>query len=92
MRVPYGEPARKNDEVKMEKRQICKNRFSTVWSVDDETYKKITDIQDGSGLFCISCFEHLARQKNIILYWQAKQNEYPGPRVKGRNRRENYGN
>jgi hypothetical protein len=30
----------------------------------------VTGIENGSGLLCVDCFDELAREKEITVYWE----------------------
>ena len=35
--------------------------------------KKVTGIKNGSGLMCPRCFDKLARDKGILLFWDCQE-------------------
>ena len=61
----------------MESCDFCGKDYDTVYTVSDKLWEQITGINNGSGLFCPICFDKMARQKGIELYWKAKEGEYP---------------
>ena len=60
-----------------EKCMNCGLRYSTIYRVPDDIWERITGRSDGSGLLCPRCCDALARDKGIILYWEAAEGEYP---------------
>ena len=54
----------------METCKRCKKEYSTVWSVPDFLWEMVTEIKDGSGLLCVNCFDELACEKKITIYWE----------------------
>ena len=58
--------------------QRCGYYYSEVWQTSDEVWRKVTEIEDGSGLFCISCFTILARSQGISLSWECTEGVFPG--------------
>ena len=59
-----------------EKCQKCGSRYLTVYYVSDDLWQRVTGIKDGSGLYCPNCFDKMAREKHIELYWTAKQGDF----------------
>jgi len=53
--------------------QQCKRRYRIVWNAPDDMYRKVTGLEDLSGLFCIECFDDMARSKGIELYWSCNK-------------------
>ncbi len=51
--------------------QRCGRAYLTVWRASDELWQAVTGRTDGGGLFCPECFEAMAREKRISVYWDA---------------------
>ena len=64
--------------VFMEKCEVCKKRYSTVYSVPDHIWREVTGHNDLSGLWCLSCFIKEAEKREINLFWQCAEGRYPG--------------
>jgi len=60
----------------METCQICKKGYQTVWSAPDNLWKKLNGNNEG-GLICLNCFDRIAKENGITLYWECAENEYP---------------
>jgi len=56
--------------------QICGKKYSTVYELPDEIWKKITPKSGESGLLCMECAEKRAEKLGIDLFWRAKEGEY----------------
>ena len=54
----------------------CNHRYLTIWRAPDDLWKKVTSIQDESGLLCPKCFDKLARDKGIDLYWNCNKGKF----------------
>lgn len=51
----------------------CNRRYPTVWQAPDDIFQQVTGITNGSGLLCISCFDVMAREKGVILFWNCER-------------------
>ena len=60
-----------------EKCQRCGKRYLTVWQVSDDLWEWVTGITNGSGLYCMNCFDEMARQKKINLYCACHSMPFP---------------
>jgi len=56
--------------MKMEKCHECKKEYSEVWACSDDLWAIVSGRHDGRGLVCMKCFEKMANDKNITLYWE----------------------
>lgn len=56
----------------MEQCQYCEKHYEYVWSAPNKTWEKVTGIIDDGGLSCMKCFDDIARQKGIVLYWDCR--------------------
>lgn len=63
--------------------ESCKNPYPISWHASDYLWKLITGRKDHSGIFCIYCFDKMARKKNIILSWECSALSYRGTLIKG---------
>lgn len=46
----------------------CGSIFRLVWTIDNELWKKVMDVNDdGGGSVCIDCFIKLAENKNVEI-------------------------
>jgi len=59
----------------MEKCVRCKKKFGLIWQIDDDIWKKVQG--ENNDNLCANCFDEMARQKGIELYWEATEKEYP---------------
>ena len=59
-----------------EKCDNCDKYYESVYRVSDDLWLKIYGKSE-SGLLCPMCCDAIARQKGILLYWEARENEYP---------------
>jgi len=50
--------------------------YSTVWRAPDRLWTRITGKKQ-NGLLCPSCFDKLAHDLGIELYWECAENGYP---------------
>jgi len=55
----------------------CKQGYETVWRAPDVLWSAVTGKLDGSGLSCPGCFDILARDQGIELYWACNANQFP---------------
>ncbi len=55
--------------VLIESCQACGIEQPLIWTADDELWKKVTGILDGSGIYCPKCFDELATEKGIFIRW-----------------------
>jgi len=53
--------------------QKCGKPYLTVYNIPNEIWIKISPKKSEGGLLCISCCDELAREQQIVLYWQAKE-------------------
>jgi hypothetical protein len=60
----------------MEVCSICKKAYRTIWTAPDELWKKLNGGYEG-GLVCIGCFDRIAREKGLVLYWECAAGAYP---------------
>ena len=61
----------------METCQRCGQVYETVWDTGDEMWERVTGETNGSGLFCPACFEKMARELDIDLYWECAEECFP---------------
>lgn len=61
----------------METCQNCNKKYEIVWNVSDTLWTIVTSRNDGGGLLCMECFDELAREKDIILYWECEIDKFP---------------
>lgn len=52
--------------------QRCGNRYSEIWEAPDNLWKEIMNLNDGSGLCCLSCFNQIAENRGIALKWSCE--------------------
>ena len=52
--------------------QLCKNRYSEVWEASDDLWKEMMNLDDGSGLCCMHCFNLIAENQGITLKWKCE--------------------
>jgi len=57
----------------------CGKLYLTVWRAPDRLWELVTGKKE-TGLLCPICFDRLARQKGIELYWECEENKYPTSR------------
>jgi hypothetical protein len=55
---------------------ICKKEYKTVWTAPDDLWKKLNGGND-SGLICIGCYDSIARENGLVLYWECAVGAYP---------------
>lgn len=60
-----------------ERCQRCHELYDFVWYAPDELWERVTGITDGSGLFCPGCFDLMAAEKGIMLYWECAEGAFP---------------
>lgn len=60
-----------DEREKGEKCQKCDKRYPYVWATSNDLWQKITNKETG-GLYCVTCFDKMAREKGIYLNWEAK--------------------
>ena len=65
----------------MEKCKRCKKDFESVWRVDDEIWKRVQGDGD-TGNLCANCFDQIARERGIELFWECTEKEYPIKKIK----------
>lgn len=73
-----GPELAENTSDNSEKCQRCHSSYPYVWHAPDDLWKSLTGITDGSGLFCITCFDAMADNKKILLYWSCARDAFPG--------------
>lgn len=55
---------------------VCGFPYQTVWRVSDTIWEQV--IGDlNINLICPSCFDVIAREIGLELFWEASINEYP---------------
>jgi hypothetical protein len=59
-----------------EKCQRCGKRYDTVYTLPDYIWRKISPKGSLSGMLCPECADEIAREKGIVLYWTANENDY----------------
>lgn len=64
----------------MEHCQKCGIPYETVWRAPDNLWGKVTGHNDGGGLLCIQCFDKMAREQGIFLYWECESRRFPTKR------------
>lgn len=59
--------------------QSCGNNVGVVWYAPDWLWKKVTGIEDSSGVLCVKCFDTLAWEylDKHFLYWSCDIRPYP---------------
>lgn len=63
--------------------QRCKRKYyPVVWDAPDWLWEKVTDITNGSGLYCPDCFSKMAKEKKITLYWEPCVDHFPRAKLK----------
>lgn len=67
----------KKENKMSEKCQRCGKSYNTIYTLPNKIWRKISPKNSLSGLLCPECAEKAAREKGIILYWVAKENNYP---------------
>lgn len=60
----------------METCSICKKEYHTIWTAPDELWKKLNNGNEG-GLICLGCFDKIARENGLVLYWECAAGGYP---------------
>lgn len=55
---------------------ICKKAYQTVWTAPDGLWKQLNGGNEG-GLMCIHCFDKLARQSGLNLFWECGVERFP---------------
>ena len=60
-------------EEETERCQKCNIMYDHVWHAPDEIWEEVTGITDGSGLYCITCFEDMAIEKGVWLRWLCRR-------------------
>ena len=60
----------KENESKTERCQRCGKWYAEVYSAPDWMWGKVTGLKNGSGLFCMQCFDEMARSKKVIPFWK----------------------
>lgn len=65
------------EEEEGEKCQICGTNYLAVWKAPNSLWLKVTGYEESSGLMCPQCFDALAREKGIGLYWVCAESEFP---------------
>ena len=63
-------------EEEGERCQVCGMNYLIVWKAPDSLWLELTGRRDGSGLICPQCFDILAREKGIELYWVCAESEF----------------
>uniref|UniRef100_A0A6M3XNS9 Uncharacterized protein n=1 Tax=viral metagenome TaxID=1070528 RepID=A0A6M3XNS9_9ZZZZ len=48
----------------------CKRKFREAWKCSDDLWVIVSERHDGRGILCIRCFEKMAQEKGIDLYWE----------------------
>ncbi len=64
-------------ELTAERCQECEKAYESIWQAPDDLWTKIVGVANGSGLFCLQCFDDAARERGIYLYWECAGKEYP---------------
>lgn len=58
----------------------CHAVHEEVWNCSDDLWAIISGHHDGSGIWCMKCFEKEARKKGVALYWECKAWQFPSSR------------
>lgn len=63
----------------METCKICEKQYLAIWRCPDELWAKVlrTSIRNGLILICPECFNRMAKEKGIELYWECAQSKFP---------------
>jgi len=57
-----------------ERCHICGAAYDTVWWADKDVWEAVTGGYDGGGgLYCIPCFENMARERGIAIQWACQK-------------------
>ena len=59
--------------------ELCGIAQPLIWTADDELWKEVTGIQDGSGIYCPQCFDKLAQEISVLLQWKPTKHDPPQP-------------
>ena len=67
----------------METCQDCEKKYSTIYTIPNEVWVKITPKLGEAGLLCIECADKRAAKIGINLYWNAGIDKYPKNQIGG---------
>lgn len=67
----------KDERGKGELCHCCGNRCCTFYRAPAALWKRVTGGERGERLLCPRCFDNLAADKDIRLYWEAEADEFP---------------
>lgn len=67
-----------------ERCECCQCPYTTVWRAPDTLWQRLTGRTDGAGLYCPECFDGLAEDMGVALYWECAEGHLPNepPRIK----------
>jgi len=56
--------------INAERCQKCKKIYFSLWMASHSVWVKVTGKKSGKGLYCLNCFDKIARSRGINLFWK----------------------